>query len=102
MMRALGELGHEVGLTTATEPRPEAIAGLSLCHRSVIAAPTNLQNAQAIGLSWAQERFRSYWGIEEWQIQFVAEEARRTNADVVVVVGLEVLPYLAGVSGSQR
>ena len=30
MMQALARLGHEVGLLTAAEPAPEAIAGLPL------------------------------------------------------------------------
>ena len=49
-----------------------------------------------------QERFRSYWGIEPARIRAVADAARACDADAVVVVGLNVLPYLAGVQGPLR
>jgi glycosyltransferase involved in cell wall biosynthesis len=102
MMRALGELGHEVALTTLSDPRPEAIAGLRLGRASLIESSNARKGAARIDLSWPQERFRSYWGVDEGHIRFVREEAERFDADAVVVVGLEVLPYLAGVEGRQR
>ena len=49
-----------------------------------------------------QERFRSYWGIELARIRAVADAARACEADAVVVVGLNVLPYLGGVQGPLR
>jgi glycosyltransferase involved in cell wall biosynthesis len=49
-----------------------------------------------------QERFRRYFGIEPTHIAAVRNLARELQADVVVAVGLEVLPYLTGVRGSRR
>lgn len=50
-------------------------------------------------LSRLQERFRSYWGIEPSRIQKVGQIAREKEVDAVVVVGLNVLPYLGAVEG---
>ena len=55
-----------------------------------------------LGLTRLQERFRSYWGIETALIHALGRAARDCGAEAVVVVGLSVLPYLAGVQGRQR
>jgi glycosyltransferase involved in cell wall biosynthesis len=49
-----------------------------------------------------QERFRSYWGISSAVVESVAERAAHFDADAVVGVGLDVLPYLGGVRGRVR
>jgi glycosyltransferase involved in cell wall biosynthesis len=101
MMRSLAALGHELALLTASDPAPEAIAGLPLILRR-----TFLQVADAQGpplrLSRLQERFRSYWGIDPARIRAVARTAEEFRADAVVAVGLDVLPYLAAVEGRLR
>jgi len=49
-----------------------------------------------------QERFRSYWGIPVAHIKAVGRLAEDWRADVVVVVGLNVLPYLGRVRSACR
>jgi glycosyltransferase involved in cell wall biosynthesis len=120
MMQALTGLGHEVSLLTAAEPAPEAIAGLPLVLRRTFAdsagaaAPTSPpapvpQNGgrgatvpPPLNFSRLQERFRSYWGIDPGRIHAVGQTAEECNADAVVVVGLNVLPYLGAVEGRLR
>lgn len=113
MMRALAALGHGVGLLTAATPHPDAIAGLPLAwsgefgsveHGSTRSAPPpgTPRVGPAPRLTWLQEKFRGYWGIDPNRIRAVAEAADDMNADAVVVVGLNVLPYLGAVRGRLR
>lgn len=95
MMRALRSLGHEVALATVIEPTYEAIAGLGLRALTTLDAVPEETQSKGISLTWFQERFRSYWGIDRSRIAAVGRFVRQINADVVVAVGLEVLPYLA-------
>ncbi len=103
MMRALAELGHDVSLLTRTPPAAEALAGATLVRQRVF--PSN-QDSRATGtifhLTGLQERFRSYWGIQPAHIRAVARFAEEWRADAVVVVGLNVLPYLSGVRNASR
>jgi glycosyltransferase involved in cell wall biosynthesis len=101
MMRALAEQGHEVSLLTAAEPAPEAIAGLQLVLRGRL-DEVDGDTGPPLQLSRLQERFRSYWGIDPQRIRAVARTAEECRADAVVVVGLNVLPYLGAVQGRLR
>jgi glycosyltransferase involved in cell wall biosynthesis len=99
MMRALARAGHEVSLATVRETDPTAVAGLPLVlHRKLDPSA----DGNGPHLSGLQERFRSYWGIEPGRIRDVQQAARECKADVVVVVGLDVLPYLGAVDGPLR
>ena len=104
MMRALAGLGHDVSLATVKRPADEAVAGLPLrsytCFGEGAAADGDC--LAPLPLTRMQERFRSYWGIPPARIRAVAEAARACEADAVVVVGLNVLPYLSGVDGPLR
>lgn len=100
MMRALSALGHDVALATEVPPSPKAIEGLTLSALWTIESSAEEQGN--LDLTWLQERYRSYWGIEPGRIRTIAAISRQWNADVVVVVGLEILPYLAGVDGPVR
>src|ERR1700682_3221732 len=71
MMRALGRRGHEVSLTTVEEPHPDAIAGLQLAPRRGLSGAAGSNGKAAPEATRLQERFRSYWGIEESRIQAV-------------------------------
>jgi glycosyltransferase involved in cell wall biosynthesis len=102
MMRALTELGHEVSLITRVAPAAEAIAGLKLAFQRTFPPAGETGNGRRLHLSGLQERFRSYWGIHETHIKAVAQLAEECRADAVVVVGLNVLPYLGGVSKALR
>ncbi|HZN34929.1 MAG TPA: glycosyltransferase family 4 protein [Pirellulaceae bacterium] len=102
MMRALAEAGHEVSLTTAEPPSEQAVAGLMLANRWTWGeAASRAENGQPL-LRGLQERFRSYWGIEERDIRAIGKQAEQSSADAVVVVGLEVLPLLGAVRKAQR
>jgi glycosyltransferase involved in cell wall biosynthesis len=103
MMRALAEQGHEVALLTAAEPAPEAIAGLPLALRRTFGQVNGANgNGAPLSLSRLQERYRSYWGVSPARIKAVARTAQDCRADAVVVVGLNVLPYLGAVTGRRR
>ncbi len=102
MMQALARLGHEVGLLTATEPPPEAVAGLPLAFQRVFPKRGEPPVGPAPSFRWMQRKFQSYWGIDENRVRAVAQSAADMNADGVVVVGLNVLPYLGAVKGRLR
>ncbi|MDB5311378.1 MAG: mshA 3 [Gemmataceae bacterium] len=102
MMRALSQLGHEVGLLTASDPVPEAVAGLPLCLRRVFPSAGDVVEGPEPILSRLQEKFRSYWGIDPQRIRAVGRAAADMAADAVVVVGLNVLPYLGAVKDRLR
>jgi glycosyltransferase involved in cell wall biosynthesis len=101
MMQALARLGHEVSLLTAAEPAPEAIAGLPLVLKRCFGAGT-AEETPSWPATRLQERFRSYWGVSQDRIAAVARAAKDCRAEVVVVVGLNVLPYLLGVREACR
>ncbi len=100
LMRALAQRGHQLGLATVVQPEPEAVAGLplELC-RTFGDRDDDQRSSPLTGLP---ERFRSYWGIPPARIAAVADLAEELRADAVVVVGLDVLPYLGAVRGRQR
>jgi glycosyltransferase involved in cell wall biosynthesis len=102
MMRALAGLGHEVSLATVKRPADEAVAGLPLRSYACIGEATTSGESEPLLLTRMQERFRSYWGIEPAVIRAVADAAKACEADAVVVVGLNVLPFLGGVNGPLR
>jgi glycosyltransferase involved in cell wall biosynthesis len=101
MMHALAGLGHEVALLTAAAPAPQALAGLPLALRRTFAESPEAAEP-LLRLSRLQERFRSYWGIDQGRIRAVARTAQEFQADAVIVVGLNVLPYLGAVEGRLR
>jgi len=99
LMRALGRLGHDVSLATLHEPDGRAIDGAGLVSlHSFDAAGDD----EPLTLTKMQERFRNYWGIPKGRIQRVGRLAHELQADAVVVVGLNVLPYLGAVRNSAR
>jgi polysaccharide biosynthesis protein PslH len=102
MMRALAELGHEVSLLTRAPPVPDAIAGLSLAVQRNFPPAGEHLNGRPLHLTPLQERFRSYWGVPVSHIAAVGRLAEECRAEVVVVVGLNVLPYLGGVRNACR
>ena len=102
MMQALTRLGHEVGLLTAAEPPPEAVAGLPLAFRGVFPKRGEPPVGPEPSFRWLQRKFQGYWGIDENRVRAVGQAASDMNADGVVVVGLNVLPYLGAVKGRLR
>jgi polysaccharide biosynthesis protein PslH len=103
MMGALARLGHAVALATVRHPDPEAVRGLPLDEYACLEEAAGDDDAPgAPGLSRLQERFRSYWGVNPARVRAVGRIARSWRADAVVVVGLNVLPYLGNVDGALR
>ena len=102
MMQALASLSHDVSLATVKRPADEAVAGLLLRSYTCIAEATAEGDGSPLALTKMQERFRSYWGVPPARIRAVADAARACDADAVVVVGLNVLPYLGAVEGPLR
>src|SRR4051812_46818960 len=94
MMQALAELGHQVALATRDQTETSAVDGLDLAEQFTYS--DSAAEDSPILTGW-QERFRSYWGIENQAIHSVAQLAKSWQADVVVAVGLEVLPLLGAV-----
>jgi polysaccharide biosynthesis protein PslH len=99
MMQALIGLGHQVSLATLKEPTVDAVRGLDLASTYTLAGGVGNGNAapEPLLLAGFQERFRSYWGIDPQRIRAVGAAADHCEADAVVVVGLNVLPYLGAV-----
>lgn len=102
MMQALTRLGHEVGLLTAAAPLPEAVAGLPLAFQRTFPGRGEPAAGPAPDYRWLQRKFQSYWGIDENRVRAVGRSAFDMNADGVVVVGLNVLPYLGAVKDKLR
>ncbi|MBM3979994.1 MAG: glycosyltransferase [Planctomycetes bacterium] len=102
MMQALTRLGHEVGLLTAGAPAPEAIAGLPLALARTFPARGEPPVGPEPQFRWLQRKFQGYWGIDENRIRAVGQTAIDMSADGVVVVGLNVLPYLGAVRDRLR
>lgn len=101
MMRALAALGHSVSLATATSPAPEAVEGLSLDASFGLGVSSEVPRAE-VRLTGLQERFRTYWGIESSKLAALQHAVSVAGPDVVVAVGLDVLPYLAAARGAVR
>ncbi len=102
MMQACVQLGAIVSLATVRTPVPDALAGLPLARQITLdtVAPAMIPT-RAVPLTRMQERFRSYYGVPADRIREIAATAAEVEADAVVAVGLEALPYLSGDLGSR-
>jgi glycosyltransferase involved in cell wall biosynthesis len=100
LMKALAARGHELALATVTAPQADAVAGLPLATSHTLGDHDREECESP--LTGLPERFRSYWGIPTGRIAAVSRVAEQFRADSVVVVGLDVLPYLGGVRGRSR
>ena len=99
MMQALSRLGHTVSLATVHPADPRAIEGGEL-HSVQRLTGEELQSP--VPMSRWQEKFRDYWGIPHGRIRDFARLSDELDTDVVVVSGLNVLPYLAGIRNAKR
>jgi len=100
MMRELAAMGHSISLITDAPVSAEAIQGVECRNCQTFNEYGSVE--RLVPLTAMQERFRSYWGVPERNIAILADAARQWAADVVVVVGLDVLPYLASVESATR
>ena len=96
MIRALRALGHDVALATTVALHEPTRAQLDVPWFPLSGRPGN-PTAHAAPLSYLQERFRSYWGVSPDIVENVAQAAAQFKANVIVGLGLDVLPFLAGV-----
>ena len=101
MMKGLAELGAEVGLASAAETEPAAVAGIRLTLLRQLRDP-EVPEPERPKLTWLQERFRSFWGVSWGHIASVQAYADDFKADVVVAYGLPALPFLAGAKKELR
>lgn len=99
MMRALGEIGHDVALASESQPSPEALNGLSLAARWVL---EGRDDDPPVSFTYWQERYRSYWGTSPARVRALRRIANAWRPDAVVIVGLETLAYLAAPDGPLR
>jgi polysaccharide biosynthesis protein PslH len=93
MMRALAAKGHSVFFLSRTPPDAGATDGLGLAGTALITPEATDASFRPFGL---QARFFSYWGVEPRYAAAVARVCREFDADVLVAVGLDALPYLVG------
>jgi glycosyltransferase involved in cell wall biosynthesis len=101
MIKACAALGHQVALATAMEPSPAAVNGLSLSARFQLDSPGVARVTQPVG-TWLQRRYRAFYGVPESRVAALAEAATAWRADVVIIVGLDALPYFPALSGVVR
>ncbi len=102
MMKALAEQGAEVSLATIALTSPRAVEGVRLaqCRQLSDTLPTGAVPRKS--LTYVQDRFRSFWGVSEANIESVRAIAEETRADVVIAFGLLALPFLGGVDHAVR
>ena len=93
MLRAFHRLGHPVALATVASSELQALEEIGIPCFSLSEASDGQTSKTA--LSYGQERFRNYWGINEDVIRAVPMVAARFEADVVVGLGLDILAHLA-------
>lgn len=102
-MKAIACLGHTVGLVTLHELDPQAIANCGVAETWCLSSEHGpVSDETQLQLTKYQEKFRSYWGIDKQRILRIGRIAEEFGADAVIVVGLNVLPYLGAVKRGLR
>jgi glycosyltransferase involved in cell wall biosynthesis len=96
-MRSCAALGHEVSLAVANEPKPQALEGLNLRALYRFDQPNGRTGGGHVSSTWLQRKFRSFFGVSEEQLAALAHAAQCSQADAVIMSGLNVLPYFAAV-----
>lgn len=101
MMRQLAALGHSVGLATFTRASDSALNGLRLDYRTALrerAASTSV----IAPLTRTQARLASYFGASLDDLRALADATREMRAEVLIGLGPDILPFMAGTSGVRR
>ena len=101
MMKACGELGHEVSLATVVPPEPPAIEGAAIQEYVRLTAPIDGGDGPLPGTR-LQHKFRSFWGVEDHWVRSLRAAARRLSPDAVIVGGLDALPYFPALDNTTR
>ncbi len=100
LMRALSQRGHQIFVASLAEPPDAALAGCACTGRFLLDEDPDLSTPVAFTKS--QEKFRAYWGVRLGSIRTVGSLVERHGIEAVVVVGLNVLPYLGAVKNAIR
>lgn len=101
MMKALGDLGHEISLATVVPPEPAAIEGAKLQERIRLSAPLPASPGAFPGTR-LQHKFRSFWGVDDHWVESLRLATDRIRPDAVVVGGLDALPYFPVLKNTTR
>jgi glycosyltransferase involved in cell wall biosynthesis len=101
MMKACGELGHEVSLATVVPPEPPAIEGARIAHKFRLSAPLNDGPLDIPGTR-LQHRFRSFWGVEDHWVLSLRQAAEAVKPHAVIVGGLDALPFFPPLTNTVR
>jgi glycosyltransferase involved in cell wall biosynthesis len=99
LLRALQQAGCKTALATIRQPSQQSLEQLNADWYPLA---DGTDNQPPVRLSRWQERFRSYWGVSHETIHAVAAAGNKFDASVVVGIGLDVLPYLAGVGPREK
>lgn len=102
MMSALCGAGHSVSLLTRVPCSAESLGDLELEAQLTFSDNAGSCPETIASQTGLQRKFCSYWGVPASRISEVGQLAEKLEADVVVVVGIEVLPYLTAVKHAQR
>src|SRR5262249_32784778 len=102
IMKALADEGAEVSLATIEPTDPRAVDGIRIANSAQLDRhlPSGAKGADS--LTYIQERFRSFWGVEKGHIESVRRLAAEWRSDVVIAFGLPALPFLGGVDDAVR
>lgn len=100
VMRALAQLGHQIGLLTIEEPSSRALDGLRLDWRGTLGSIRS-DGVPPPPLPRLQRSFASYFGVTEDHMIAVAAAARAYEADAVIGMGPDMPPYLAATSAAR-
>jgi polysaccharide biosynthesis protein PslH len=93
MMRAIAAKGHDVVFLSRVAPDVLAIDGLGLAAVEAVVPDARDREFKPPGL---QARFFRYWGVAPAYANAIARACARFDADVLVSMGLDALPYLVG------
>ena len=93
MMQSLIKRGFDVSLLTSETCQTAAIDGLDLNSLQTFDQLPNL--GATVKLPRLQEKFCSYWGTDKKRIANLAGLVNQQGYEAVIVVGLDVLPYLS-------
>jgi len=103
MMKACGELGHEVSLATVVPPEPPAVDGAAIREYVRLTAPIDLDtDKDPLPGTRLQHKFRSFWGVDDHWVRSLRAAVRRIKPDAVIVGGLDALPYFPALEHTIR
>lgn len=103
MLKACGELGHDVSLATVVPPEPPAVEGAAIREYVRLTAPIDGEaDGDSLPGTYLQHRFRSFWGIEDHWVRSLRAATRRLRPDAVIVGGLDALPFFPALENTIR